>query len=542
MPAVSQIQELIVAGKSEEAQAKAADLAETARKASADTDGFVWRAMEVVPFVGQNLYAVRMATATVDEIARGAIVPASTLSLAQLTPVDGRIDTASISTLISTFHAIAGSVSEAEGLMASVDRGILVGPVSGGVKRIDDALERVSSLIGPAMPVVDALPSMLGQDGPRDVLVIFQNNGEVMPAGGTVGSLAQLHIEDGAVSVVAQSSASGRDMEQFAEPIVPIADDVRDLYPFGLGTHVQNATKTPRFDLTFEIAREMWRHKTGVTVDAVISMDTLALSYLLVATGPIPIFDGLEISNDNAVPLLLGDLYYDYEPAEVDLINQAFAGKTLQALMSGGADPAKLVSVIGLAVEEGRVRIWSSRESEQQLIAGTGVDKRGPAQTEKSDGIGVYFTDFTPGKMQRFMTQSVDVAQGDCQDGTRQVQVSVTIVNTVDAASVVGLPEYVTGTGDYTPKGSMQLETLVYAPAGYSLVASEVGGDIVGARTGTDGGMAVEAVRVVLAPGESRTIVLRYSADGSERPITADVTPVVKPTTLTDSVLACVAD
>lgn len=51
------------------------------------------------------------------------------------------------------------------------------------------------------------------------MLVIFQNNGEVMSGGGTIGSMAQVHIDNGAISIVNQSSASGRDFPNFRPPV-----------------------------------------------------------------------------------------------------------------------------------------------------------------------------------------------------------------------------------------------------------------------------------------------------------------------------------
>ena len=45
--------------------------------------------------------------------------------------------------------------------------------------------------------------------------------------------------------------------------------------------------------------REMYRRRTGTTVDGVIAADPVALSYLLRATGPITLSSGASMTAEN---------------------------------------------------------------------------------------------------------------------------------------------------------------------------------------------------------------------------------------------------
>lgn len=543
IPLVSEVQTNMLAGDVAAAEAAADQLVTATSSARAGTSGTVWRAFEWVPVAGPNLHAVRTVAAAVDELAVGAVQPAASLSLQTFRPVDGRIDLSAVEDLGAVFAGAKSSLEKSTALIASIDRTQLLGPVSGGVDRLDSALQSAQDLVEPAQPLVDALPAMLGADGPRDVLVIIQNNGEVMPRGGTIGSLAQLHIEDGAISLVAQASASPTDIPMYDEDVVPIAADVRQTYEFGLGRYVQNLTRTPRFDLTFDIAREIWKRSYGVEVDVVVALDTLAVSYLLDATGPIALPGGLELTSANAVPVLLGDLYSQYTPPEVDIINQTFAATTMTALMTGSVDTAALIGAVQRAASEGRVLIWSSRVDEQELITGSPFDGRPPAQLPGRDAFGVYFVDSTPGKMQRFMTQAVDVSQAVCAaDGRRHVRVTVALTNTVELAAVDGLPDYVTGGGFVTLEGLMRIETLAYAPPGFApaVFSSSAESDL--PRVSTDGEFSVAGQRILLAPGETRVMTFDYVADdATETDLFVDVTPVVTPNTITYGRLDCAA-
>ncbi|MFB6609719.1 DUF4012 domain-containing protein [Agromyces sp. NPDC056379] len=538
---VVEVQERILAGDTQGATQAAAELGVLTDSARKQTSGRLWQAFEWVPFVGQNLHAVRMAAASADVIARDAVVPAASLSLDALKPVDGRIDLGAVTAAAATVDGAADAVTEATSMLESVDRSMLVPEVASGLQRLDGATSSAQQVLEPARAVVSVLPGLLGADGPRDVLFLFQNNGEVMPRGGTVGSLAQMHIESGAITLVAQSSAAPIDMPMYDEDVVPIAADVRATYPSGLGRYVQNLTRTPRFSLTFDIAKEMWERTHGVEVDMVVAIDTVALSYFLDATGPIDLPGGLQLTSANAVPMLLGDLYQAFEPYEVDAINQAFAATTMSRLMSGTVDVRALVSVVQRAADERRILVRSERPAEQDLIAGSPFEGEPPSEDAAADGFGVYFIDSTPGKMQRFMTQNVDLSQAVCAaDGRRNVRMTVVLGNAVDPASVESLPGYVTGGGQAIEVGSMRVEVLAYSLPGYELVEQKADGNTDAVRTGTDGEFAVAQQTVTIAPQQTRTLTFDYvSADPAEVELVADVTPVVSPTQLTTGSLDC---
>ncbi|AWB96012.1 hypothetical protein DCE93_10360 [Agromyces badenianii] len=539
-PLVVEVQEKVLAGDTQGATRAAAELSEITAAARQQTSGRLWLSLEWVPFAGPNLHAVRMAASSVDLLAQKTVVPAASLGLDALKPADGRVDLAEVDAIGATVTGAVEAVSEATAMLGTVDRSLLVPDVAAGVDRIDDAVASARRLLGPAEDVVAALPGMLGADGPRDILFLFQNNGEVMPRGGTIGSLAQMRVENGAISLVAQSSASARDMPMYTQDVVPIAPEVRAVFPFGLGRYVQSLTLTPRFSLTAEIAREMWNRTHGVQVDAVIAIDTVALSYFLDATGPIDLPGGLQLTSSNAVPVLLGDLYQQFEPYEVDAINQAFAATTMSRLLSGTVGVRELISVLTRAADEHRVLVWSDRAAEQALIEGSHLEGEPPTSVTDADGFGVYFADWTPGKMQRFMTQRVGLAQAVCSTGDRRVRLSVTLGNSVDPALVSDLPAYVTGDGRATKIGSMRVEVLSYALPGYRLVGQTADGPAEAVRAGTDGEFGVAQQTVTIGPQQTRTLTFDYLAtEPAEVALVADVTPVVNPTQVVSDSLDC---
>ncbi len=100
----------------------------------------------------------------------------------------------------------------------------------------------------------------------------------------------------------------------------------------------------------------MYRQVSGQGVDGVLSIDPVALSYVLEATGPLPLPGGGELTAAGAVDLLLSRVYAEIEePAEQDLFFAAAASSVLGTLTSGVAEPAALVGQLARAAGERRL-------------------------------------------------------------------------------------------------------------------------------------------------------------------------------------------
>ncbi|MET0860539.1 MAG: hypothetical protein ABW091_05870 [Microbacterium sp.] len=136
-------------------------------------------------------------------------------------------------------------------------------------------------------------------------------------------------------------------------------------------------------------------------------------------------------------------------------------------------------------------------------MKGSPFEGEPPMSTKTTDAFGVYFVDFTPGKLQRFMTQSVDLGQAVCEaDGERHVRVGVSLSNTVSPDQVPTLPDYVTGGGASTDIGSMRVDTLVYAPPGSTMVGVARNDEPTDSALTTDGDYPVDRVSTTIARGD----------------------------------------
>ncbi|WP_260856213.1 DUF4012 domain-containing protein [Microbacterium sp. BH-3-3-3] len=425
----------------------------------------VWELAETLPWVGPQLAAVSTTTAAVDAAVSQALAPLSAasagLSVDALRPVDGVIDVTRIAAIAPAADSAHVGLAQAAGEVAAIDRSPLIGRVADAVSRSAEVLKRAADAADALSRATRLVPAMLGAERPRSTLVLFENNAEWRSLGGVVGAVAQLDTRDGRMTLTAQASTA--DFAAMGDaPVVDLPADVIDVYDTRPARFIQNTTQVPDFSVGAPVAREMWRRLTGNTVDSVVALDPVTLSYLLRATGPVTLPSGDELTADNAVPLLLSDVYRRFpDPRTQDAFFQSASASVFQALAGGRFDPAAVIDAVSRAGAERRLLVWNADAVEQATLDGTTLQGALPVSDTARSTFGVYLNDGTGSKMDYYLHPEVETAW--C-DGDR-ASLHVSLRN--DAPDAESLPRYVTGGGDYgVPVGDALTGVYVYLPLG----------------------------------------------------------------------------
>ncbi|GAB3600201.1 hypothetical protein GCM10027408_25380 [Microbacterium tumbae] len=491
------------------------------------TSDVVWKLAEGLPWIGPQLSAVSTVAASLDDVASTALTPlasvAASFSIDSIRPQDGTIDLAPFAGLREAADAGAAGLGAVDAAISRIDTAPLLGPVR-------DAVDEVAALLDETFAAADALrrttallPAMLGSDGPRDYLIVFQNNAEWRSLGGIVGAMVLLHTDGGRITLSTQASSS--DFPHYDAPVVPLTDDEIRLFGTQPATFVQNVTQIPDFTRDAPIIQQMWERETGTVIDGVIALDPVALSYLLETTGPLTLPTGDELTAENAVPLLLNEVYLRYErPADQDAFFAAAAATVFTALSSGDADPAALVEALSRAGTENRLLLWNAVPEEQAILDGTTLQGvLGSADPSVTD-FGVFVNDGTSSKMDYYMELAADAAW--CASDEAALTVTLRNAAPLDAAS---LPQYVTGGGKHgIPPGEVETVTYVYLPADAAVVTTSASenADFPGFGGGTDAGRQVLTWTTRLSPGEEASLDLRVRTPSTERIVTR-TTPTI---------------
>lgn len=512
-----------------------AEVAEHAARARELTSDPLWSLAAATPWIGPQLHAVGTIAAAADDVARDGLLPladvASAFSADAFRPVDGRIDTAVFSEIAAPARTGADTVAAAAASVGALDDTPLIAPVRAAVDDVSAMLDTGATATGALARAATLLPAMLGASGERTYLIAFQNNAEWRSMGGIVGAMAIVRTSDGRIELAGQASSS--DFSNFGEPVLPLDPEVERIYETRPGRYIQNVTQIPDFAVGGPLAREMLLRQTGQNVDGVIATDPVALSYILAATGPVELPTGDVLTSDNAVSLLLNDVYSRYEsPRDQDAFFAAASAAVFDRLASGGADPAALITALGRAGDERRLLLWSALPEDQAVLADTTLAGPLPKTDGDTAAFGVFLNDGTGSKMDYYLTADTRLAWDSCSldaEGrtSSPLTLEVTIANNAPADAATSLPPYVTGGGGFgVPAGIARTVAYLYLPEGYALTSAGRS-DGAGFGGGSHAGRQVMVFSSDLGPGESVTATISVVAAGGAATATAAVTPTV---------------
>ncbi|WP_412163886.1 DUF4012 domain-containing protein [Curtobacterium flaccumfaciens] len=534
---VDTLRSQLTGGDTAAAQKTARHLEDEAASARSLTGDPVWGAAQSVPFFGTNLRAVRDVSVIVDDVASDAVSPVAGviggLGSDSFAPKDGKINLQPIEDAQPAVAQATKTLQQARTDAERIDTSGTLSPVTTAVGQLRNALSSASEQAVAANRIVQLAPAMLGHDGQRRYLLLFQNNAELRAGGGIPGAVAALDAKDGSLRLSAQASSG--DFGPYDEPVLPLTADTRGLYGEITGEYMQDVTLTPRFDVSAKLAREMWKQKFGQQVDGVLAMDPVTLSFILKATGPVQLPTGDTLTSDNAVQLLLSDVYAKYpDPAVQDAFFASAASAVFAKVSSGGVDTKAFVSALTQSAGEGRLRLWSADKAEQRRISGTPIAGELPTATPDSSQFAVYLNDGTGAKMDYYLEKSVSVGSSVCRkDGRPTSVVQITIKNTAPADAATSLPRYVTGGGDFgVEPGKIKTLLAAYAPEDAIFLGATKDGKTTAVQTATDGGHPVAQLQTLLAPGESLTYRVAFLGEAkyAKAPVQASSTPGVRQT------------
>ncbi|MEU0553164.1 DUF4012 domain-containing protein [Dactylosporangium sp. NPDC006015] len=502
---VGSLETALRAGDLAAARRTTADLRRQTAEARSDTSGLTWGMGRSAPMAGDDLTAVAAVARIVDDLATRVLPPMLDVAGGLQSTLAGRDGLAAVTGAAPRLAAADSLVRAAQARLAALDRGGLDGRVRAAVQRLDDALRRVAPLLAPAARAAKLLPAMLGATAPRTYLVLFQNLAEVRATGGMPGAFVVLRVDKGAITIERQGAAA-TDIREFAAPVLPLDADQEDLHTDRLGRFPADVNLTPDFPTAAALYREMYRLRSGQTVDGVLATDPVALAYLLQATGPVDVAGGPPLTAPTAVRRLLSEVYLTIADQKSQDAFFADAAKAVFDKLTGAlTDTSKLVPALRKAADERRLLAWSAHPEEQAEIAATVFAGTLPADDGARPTVGVFLNDGTGAKLGYYLTREAELSAGEClEDGSRHLRLTVKLGSTAPAS---GLPRSVLGlglAGDYT----VRTNVMVYMPTGGAPVDATQDGAPVDYGSGFELGRTVAVFTVDLKPGQSSTLAL----------------------------------
>lgn len=513
----------------------------TARARTAASDP-LWSIAGALPWVGANFRAVSEVAISADDVTQLAAAPLvsvlRTLDWKTLLPSGEGADMEPLIAAEPKLSSAAHAIRQSADRLNAIDVDSLLPQVATPLLQAREQLSGVRDGLDAAADAGSLAPAMLGAGGPRNYLLMIQNNAEVRASGGIPGALAVLTFDDGQLSLGRQSAAGTLGA---AAPPIAVDPEQQTIYSARMGTYMQDVNLTPDFPTAAATAQALWEKKTGQRVNGVISVDPVALSYLLKATGPVEISDPellrladdalpMQLSAQNVVRTLLSDVYAKIpEPRTQDTYFSGVAEEIFTALSTGQGDAKGLIDGIARATAERRILVWSGIPDEQALLVKHPLGGAISGPSISPAHFGVYFNDGTGAKMDFYVKRTVQLIKECTKDGYSQVTVRVTSSNTAPKDAARSLPKYVTGAGAFgVPAGTVQTNIIAYGPAQANVETATVNGNKSGFAAHRHDNRPVGALTLSLSPGETTTVDFTFGKIVQETEPTLTTTPTVQ--------------
>lgn len=173
------------------------------------------------------------------------------------------------------------------------------------------------------LPLLPVMPSLLGFEDEKTYLLLFQNNTELRPTGGFIGSVGKLTIKNGKIKNLKIQDVYDLD-GQLRGHIEPHFIVRRYLQPH---LYLRDSNFSPDFSASASMSALLYNLEGGGEVHGVIAVDTTVLIEALKISGPITLPSGDKVTSENVVNLLDKTIHEDFFPGsstKKDTLNTLF--------------------------------------------------------------------------------------------------------------------------------------------------------------------------------------------------------------------------
>ncbi|MCG7592783.1 DUF4012 domain-containing protein [Mycobacterium sp. PSTR-4-N] len=514
------------------AAASANDALSNAQAAHNATHSLAWNTVSALPWLGSPFKAGQQITDVVLGLAANVLKPATDVGVT-ISPdriyKDGRVDVGLLRSQEPQLSKLAADATRLNADAGAITDPHYVSLLSNARKQLQGQIAELTAVLENTAVAAKLVPSMMGADGPRTYFMGFQTNAEARGTGGLLGGFGIIKFDSGVPTV--DTLASNNDLANAIAP-VDLGLEYDKMYGYANAfTDFRNSNLSPHFPYAAQIWQSMWAVETGTTVDGVIAIDPVALSYILGAVGPVTLGDGEIVSKDNVVELTESTAYKRFpedQQARKQYL-QEIANAVVTKMTGPVGSPRELLDALGKAVGERRIAVWSSVPDEQKLLEETPLAHSIPDDAAPFAAVAI--NNLGGNKLDYYLRSEIEYAADDCRGETRASTVTVKLTNTVPDEP---LPDYVAAMAGLSPdvqiqvpRGTNLTSVRLFATAGAKLSAAILNGERVPAIVGAERGHPVFEVQVILPPGQVADISFQLSEPTAPGTPTAPGPPLV---------------
>lgn len=356
-----------------------------------------WRFAGALPLIGRQVRAFTYTIATIDRLSiamdRAAqfadtlvttIVGNKPLHFREITPEQKRLFLAQIFEASPVLQGIKADVDLAMLSLNNVPDRFLLPPLATAIQPLKTQLPRVQHSIAIALPLLDALPLVSGYPKAQRYLFLFQNNDELRPTGGFIGTYGILALRGGEIqslftdNIYRLDRMADREKRLRVVPPAPIKDHLNLKYWF-----LRDVNWSPDFPTTAKQALEFYQKESRdpLPIDGVLAITPTVVVRLLELLGPITVGEA-QFTSKNLVDTL--QFYVEKGYAEIGLPDierkEIIATLTKEIVERLSTLPLTripdLLDIIEGAMRERHVLIYETNPALQTLVTNEEWDGR----------------------------------------------------------------------------------------------------------------------------------------------------------------------
>ena len=397
-----------------------------------------------------------------------------------------------------------------------------------------DKINTLKSYLPPILKVANnfeafanPLLKILGEEQKKKYLIVFQNNNELRPSGGFMGSFAEIAVDRGNITKISSPPGGIYDLRAGNNKLIQAPTP---LFLVNKRWEIQDSNYYADFQQSAENIAHFYEISGGSTVDGVIAINATFIQNLLDLTGPINLPDyGFTLNSGNFIDQLQSEI-------ESDASRQSGAPKLIISylmplLIEKISDTAKsnlpeLITAFENGLKQKEIQLYFS-DPEIETICQR-LNFAGKMLSGTNDYLYVLNTNIAGGKTDLAVSQKVNLQSEIKTDGS--VINTLTITRTHQGAKNDPLEgvNNVDYLRVYVPQDSSLIKADGFTPLPqewFTLTAdspsytldSKIAGLEAGKKMGpnsteifNENKKTVFANWLVIAPGESKTITLVY--------------------------------
>ncbi|HEU0050740.1 MAG TPA: DUF4012 domain-containing protein [Patescibacteria group bacterium] len=271
-------------------------------------------------------------------------------------------------TFLTYLDAAVPLLDNAFSQLAAVKTESLPQEVRTQIESLKESLTNGQSSLADFQTIGHLLLSFIGHDRPRTYLFIFQNQTEIRPTGGFMGSIAEVEIDQGEIKKITVPGGGPYDLRG---QLMALVAPPKPLQLIDARWEFQDANWFPDFPTSAQKIKWFWSKSGQPTLDGIIAVNESLMPKLLAVTGPIEMPEyGKTITAENFLDEAQKAVELEYDKTENK--PKKFIGdlmpKVLERIKQGSHDDwFTYIGLITDALATKDIQVYASSESEETL-------------------------------------------------------------------------------------------------------------------------------------------------------------------------------